>query len=422
MNTALAARTDFPILQRDVHSGTRLVYLDSAATAQRPVSVIDAMVAQDQVHNGAVNRGSHVLAAESTVAVEDARADVAAFVGAVSSEVSWTKNSTEALNSVAYSFLNATLAEKQSGIESPLALHTGDNIVVTRAEHHANLLPWQDLCRKVGIELRWLDILPDGQIDIDTLDAIDSRTRIVAFAHVSNVTGAVSPVPAIVEAARAHGAYTVLDACQSVPHIPVDFHMLGTDFAVFSGHKMLGPTGIGVLYTRRDIADSVPPFLTGGSMIETVTMEKATFAMPPARFEAGTQPVTQIVGLDAAVLYLRNLGMENVQRHEHELTAYALESIKTIDGIRILGPAEATDRVGVIAFDVQGVHPHDVGQVLDAQGIAIRVGHHCAQPIHQHFGVFASSRISFGPYNSKEDIDVFIEALSGVRSYFGVKG
>ncbi|QJC21837.1 SufS family cysteine desulfurase [Arcanobacterium buesumense] len=422
MNTALAPREDFPILNRKIHGGVELVYLDSAATSQRPTSVIEAMADHDRMHNGAVNRGSHVLAGESTVVVEDARTAVAAFVGAFPDEISWTKNSTEALNAIAYTFLNATLDWRITGKDTPLVLYPGDNIVVTRAEHHANLVPWQELARRIGVELRWLDLDEEGQIDIETINVIDTRTRIVGVTHVSNVTGAISPLDVIIPKARQHGAYVVLDACQSVPHLPVDFHALDVDFAAFSGHKMLGPTGIGALYIRRDLGSIMPPFLTGGSMVEVVTMEQTSFAPPPARFEAGTQPVTQIVGLAAGVNYLQQLGMENVVKHERLLTDYALTAMQDISGIRILGPRTSGRRVGVIAFAVDGVHPHDVGQLLDAQGVAIRVGHHCAQPIHQHFGVFASSRISFGPYNTVHDVDIFLDQLARVRSYFGVEG
>lgn len=292
---------------------------------------------------------------------------------------------------------------------------------MTRAEHHANLIPWQELAHRTGVELRWLDLDADGRIDLSTIDVIDDKTAVVAFGHVSNVTGAIAPVSELVACARGHNAFVVLDACQSVPHIPVNFKDLDVDFAVFSGHKMLGPTGIGVLYVKSEIGKVMPPFLTGGSMVEVVTMEKTTFAPPPARFEAGTQPVSQIVGLSRAVQYLTEIGMDNVADHETELTAYALSKIEDIPGIRILGPRQTEHRIGVIAFEVLGVHPHDVGQLLDSSGIAIRVGHHCAQPIHQHFGVSSSSRLSFGPYNTSADVDAFIDALARVRSYFGVE-
>lgn len=417
MRASLAPRDDFPILGRTVQGGAPLVYLDSGATSQKPRAVIDAVVAQELHSNGAVNRGSHTLAAESTIAVENARAKVASFIGARTEEIIWTKNSTEALNLLAYSFMNVSAVPEARG---SFALRPGDNIVITRAEHHANLVPWQQVSERTGVELRWLDLTDDGRIDLATADVIDAHTRVLAFTHVSNVTGAISPVSELVRRGREVGAVVILDACQSVPHMPVNVTELDVDFAVFSGHKMLGPTGIGVLYGRSELVRELPPFLTGGSMVELVTMEKTTFAAPPARFEAGTQPVAQIVGLGAAVDYLTNLGMDAVFQHETELTAYALERIGAIPGIRILGPTDPSMRVGVIAFDVAGVHPHDVGQVLDSRGIAIRVGHHCAQPIHQHFGVFASSRASFGPYNTADDVDALVDALATVRPFFGL--
>lgn len=420
MSACLAPRGDFPILNRTVQDGVSLVYLDSGATSQKPQVVIDAVDRQELYSNGAVNRGSHTLAAESTIAVDSARAKVANFVGVDSDEIVWTKNSTESLNLLTYTFLNVTLGAGDDSARNLFALEPGDNIVITEAEHHANLVPWQQLSERTGVELRWIGLTDDGRLDLDTANVIDERTRVVSFTHVSNVTGAVSPVDQLVSRAREVGAVVILDACQSVPHMPVNFRELDVDFAVFSGHKMLGPTGIGVLYGKRNYLRVMPPFLSGGSMVELVTMEKTTFAQPPSRFEAGTQPVAQIVGLGAAVDYLTNLGMDKVAAHEAELTAYALDKIASIPGVRVLGPIDPADRVGVIAFDVESVHPHDVGQVLDSRGIAIRVGHHCAQPVHHHFGVFASSRASFGPYNSTDDVDAFIGALAEVRPFFGL--
>ncbi|VEI12344.1 cysteine desulfurase [Trueperella bialowiezensis] len=427
-----APREDFPVLQREVQDGVPLVYLDSGATSQKPQAVIDAVVRQETYSNGAVNRGSHTLAAEATVAYEQARESVARLVGAEPEEIVWTKNSTEALNLIAYviddisrgrgqSVLRGGRKQKErlAAIHERLTLRAGDNVVITRAEHHANLIPWQELCIRTGAELRWFDLTDDGRIDL-TDGVIDERTKLVAFTHVSNVTGAISPVRQIVERAREVGALTVLDACQSVPHMPVDFHELDVDFAAFSGHKMLGPTGIGALYGRADLLAAMPPFLFGGSMVEIVRMEATTFARPPARFEAGTQPVAQAVGMGAAANYLLDIGMDEIARHEEELTARALAGLSQIPGVRVLGPTDASERIGVVAFDVAGVHPHDVGQLLDSQGIAIRVGHHCAQPIHQHFGVHASCRASFGPYNTAEEVDVFLAALGRVREYFGV--
>ncbi|QOR46749.1 cysteine desulfurase [Trueperella pecoris] len=430
-----APRADFPALDRVMQGGEKLVYLDSGATSQKPRQVIDAVDCQELYSNGAVKRGSHQLAGEATVAYERARRSVARLVGAEPEEIAWTKNSTEALNLIAYVIDDISrgrgqsvlrggrkLKERLASTQERLTLRPGDNIVITRAEHHANLIPWQELCVRTGAQLRWFELTDDGRLDIErgiSEGLIDERTKVVAFAHVSNVTGAVAPVKRIVELARSVGSLVVLDACQSVPHMPVDFHELDVDFAAFSGHKMLGPTGIGALYGRKELFEAMPPFLFGGSMVEIVTMEKTTFAMPPARFEAGTQAVAQAVGLGVAADYLMKIGMDNVAAHERQLTARALEGIAAIPGVRLLGPADASERSGVVSFDVEGVHPHDVGQVLDAKGIAIRVGHHCAQPVHAHFGVHASSRASFGPYNTLEEVEVFLQALAGVRSFFG---
>lgn len=416
--------TDFPILARPARGGNRLVYLDSAATAQRPIQVIDAEREFLTTRNGAVKRGSHLLAEEATEAYEAAREKVAAFVGGQTDEVVWTKNSTEALNLVAYSLSNAS-AGRGGEAASRLAIGPGDEIVVTRAEHHANLVPWQELCARTGATLKWLDVLPmgtpdQGRLDMATLDVMTERTKVVAFAHVSNVTGAVAPVAEIVAAAKAVGALVVLDACQSVPHFPVDFPSLGVDVAVFSGHKMLGPTGIGALWAKAELLDALPVFMTGGSMVEVVTMESTTYLKAPAKFEAGTQMVSQAVGLGAAVDYLNHVGMENIHAHEVALTERMLAGISKIDGVRVVGPTSSHDRVGAVAFVVEDVHPHDVGQVLDSKGVEVRVGHHCAQPIHQVFDTFASSRASIGPYNTEADVDAFLDALSGVRAYFGV--
>lgn len=416
--------SDFPILARPGRDGTRLVYLDSAATSQRPVQVLDAERQFLVTANGAVKRGSHLLAEEATEAYENARATVASFVGAATDDVVWTKNSTEGLNLVAYSLSNIA-AGRGGEAASPYSVGPGDEIVVTRAEHHANLVPWQELCARTGATLRWLDVVPmggpdQGRLDLSALSVINEKTKVVAFAHVSNVTGAVAPVAEIAAAAKSVGALVVLDACQSVPHFPVDLPSLGVDLAVFSGHKMLGPTGIGVLWGRPEVLDALPPFLTGGSMVEVVTMESTTFLRPPAKFEAGTQMVSQAVGLAAAADYLTAAGMDRVFAHERELTERMLTGIADIPGVRVVGPTTAEDRLGAVAFVVEDVHPHDVGQVLDSKGVEIRVGHHCAQPIHQVFDTFASSRASLGPYNTDADVDAFLDALAGVRPYFGV--
>lgn len=414
MSFSPAPRGDFPILSRTVRGGAPLVYLDSGATSQRPQRVLDAVRAMDVEHNGAVKRGAHQLAEEATVAYEEARVRVARLVGAEPGEIVWTSGTTQSLNLIAYAMSNSTAGR---GPEK-FRLGPGDNVVVTRAEHHSNIVPWQELCLRTGATLRWLDLTADGRIDLDTLSVIDSRTKVVAFTHVSNVSGAISPVAAIVAAAQAVGALTVLDACQSVPHMPVNFKELGVDFAAFSGHKMLGPTGVGALYGRRELLEELPPYQFGGSMIELVTMEETTYADPPARFEAGTQAVAQIVGMGEAATYLSEIGMDKIAAHEAKLTATMIEGIKAVPGVRLLGPAEGAERTGTAAFHVEGVHPHDVGQYLDSLGVAVRVGHHCAQPIHRHFGVFASTRASLGPYNTEEEVGVFLSALAGVRPYF----
>lgn len=415
-------RSDFPILSRKMRNGKSLVYLDSGATSQRPLQVLDAVRQMDMAHNGAVKRGSHLLAEEASLAFEDARATVANFVGVLPEEIVWTSGSTQSINLVAYSIGNASLAHARGEkVDERFVLGPGDGVVITRAEHHANIVPWQELCKRTGASLRFLDVDEEGRIDLSTLDRIDGDTKIVAFTHVSNVTGAISPVREIVAAAHNCGALAVLDACQSVPHMAVNFAELDVDFAVFSGHKMLGPTGIGALFGRSELLQALPPYQTGGSMIEIVTMEEATYADPPAHFEAGTMPVAQAVGMGEAVRYLENAGMDNIAAWESALTKQMIAGLAKLPGVRVLGPANETNRTGAVAFAVDGVHPHDVGQFLDSYGIAVRVGHHCAQPIHKHFGVFASSRASLGPYNTPEEIDFFLQCLGEVRSYFRVE-
>jgi cysteine desulfurase/selenocysteine lyase len=419
MSYSAVPRSDFPILERTVRDGQPLVYLDTGATSQRPRQVLERVWEMDTHFNGAVKRGSHLLAEEATTAYEEARVKVATLVGADPEEIVWTSGSTQSLNLIAYVLSNVAVGRGGTAAQA-LRIGAGDNVVVTRAEHHANLIPWQELCLRTGAQLRWMDLSADGRIDLDTLNVIDEHTRLVAFTHVSNVSGAVSPVSQIVEAARAVGALTVLDACQSVPHMPVDFHSLGVDFAAFSGHKMLGPTGVGALYGRRELLEIMPPYQFGGSMIELVTMEKTTYASPPARFEAGTQPVAQVVGLGAAADYLLAVGMDKIAAHEENLTRRLLDGVSSIPGVRLLGPEDTTNRGGAVSVDVEGVHPHDVGQFLDSKGTAVRVGHHCAQPIHQHFGVYASTRASLGPYNTSDEVDSFLDHLAEVRRYFRV--
>ncbi|GAB2975754.1 SufS family cysteine desulfurase [Actinotalea caeni] len=413
-----AVRADFPLLARTVRDGRPLVYLDTAATSQKPQCVLDAEQDFYERRNAAVHRGAHALAEEATEAYEAARAAVAGFVGVAPGELVWTKNATEAINLVAYAFSNAT-AGRGGDAARRFRLGPGDEVVVTEAEHHANLVPWQELCARTGATLRWLGLTDEGRLDLGTLDVIGERTRVVALTHASNVTGAISPVAEVVAAAHAVGALVVLDACQSVPHLPVDLHALDVDFAAFSGHKMLGPTGVGALYGRRELLEAMPPVLTGGSMVEVVTMTETTYAPPPQRFEAGTQMVAQTVGLRAAVEYLGELGMDAVAAHEAALAQRLLDGVAQVPGVRVLGPSTAEDRLATVAFAVDGVHPHDVGQLLDDAGVAVRVGHHCAQPLHRRLGVAASARASAGVYTSEADVDAFVEALGRVRTFFG---
>lgn len=409
-------RADFPILARTVRDGKRLVYLDSGATSQRPVQVLDAERDFLTTHNAAVHRGAHQLAEEATDAYEDARAAIAEFVGATSETVVFTKNATEAINLVAYTLSD----DRSAALLGGRRLGAGDTVVITELEHHANLVPWQELCRRTGATLKWYGVTDDGRIDLDSLE-LDETVKIVSFTHQSNVTGAVSDVDELVRRARAVGARVVLDACQSVPHAPVDFTALDVDFAAFSGHKMFGPSGVGVLYGKPELLGSLPPFVTGGSMIELVTMETSTYAPAPQRFEAGVPMTSQVVGLGAAVEYLNKIGMDAIAAHEHRLTVYALERLGTIDGLRIIGPQTATERGGAVAFLTEGVHAHDLGQILDDEGVAIRVGHHCAWPLHRRFGVAATARASFAAYNTTAEVDALVDAIVKAQSFFGVR-
>jgi len=402
-------RKDFPILSRTVRDGKPLVYLDSGATSQRPVQVLDAEREFLTTSNAAVHRGAHQLAEEATDAYEDARAAIARFVGAEPDELAFTKNATEALNVVTY-VLGDDRFDRHVG--------PGDEIVITELEHHANLVPWQELARRTGATLRWYGVTDDGRIDLDSLELTDA-VKVVAFTHQSNVTGAVAPVEELVRRARAVGALVVLDACQSVPHMPVDFHALDVDYAAFSGHKMLGPSGVGVLYGKRALLAAMPPFITGGSMIETVTMEATTYAAPPQRFEAGVPMTSQVVGLGAAVRYLEAIGMDAVAAHEHELTTLALELLGAIPGVRIVGPTTAENRGGAVSFVVEGIHAHDLGQILDDEGVAIRVGHHCAWPLHRHFGIAATARASFAVYNTEDEVHALAAAIRRAQEFFG---
>jgi len=407
-----AVRADFPILSRTVREGRPLVYLDSGATSQRPLQVLDAERTFLTEYNAPVHRGAYQIAEEATDAYEDARDAIARFVGARGHEIAFTKNATEALNEVAF-----ILGDPRSG---DLAVGEGDEIVISEVEHHANLVPWQELALRTGATLRWYTATEDGRIDLDSLE-LSEKTKVVALSHQSNVTGAQLDVDEAVRRAHAVGALFVLDACQSVPHMPVDFRALDVDFAAFSGHKMLGPNGVGVLYGKASLLDALPPFLTGGSMIELVTMEKTTFAEVPRRFEAGTQMTSQVVGLGAAVAYLENLGMDAVAAHEHDLTAYALEQLQEIEGVRIIGPTTAEHRGSAVSFVVDGIHPHDLGQVLDDQGICIRVGHHCAWPVHRCLGVQATARASFYIYNTRDEVDALVAGVRHAQDFFGTR-
>ena len=432
-----AIRADFPILARTVRDDRPLVYLDSGATSQKPRQVLDAERDWYERLNAAPHRGAHALSEEGTEAYEAARATIAAFIGARADEVVFTKNATEAINLVAYAFSNASQKPTNSelSVDQPrqepanselsvdrFVLGPGDEVVVTEMEHHANLIPWQELCRRTGATLRWLDVTEDGRLDLSHLhDIVNERTKVLAFAHQSNVLGTINPVDQLVSRAREVGALTVLDACQSVPHMGVDVHALGVDFAAFSGHKMLGPMGIGVLWGRAELLDAMPVFLTGGSMIETVTMEGATYAPVPQKFEAGVPNAAQAIGLAAACDYLTDLGMDRVAAHEHALAERLLTALATRPWVRVVGPTDLTDRGGAVSFVVDGVHAHDVGQVLDAAGVAVRVGHHCAWPLHRTMKAAATTRASFAAYNTASEVDALVAALDTVPQAFGLE-
>jgi cysteine desulfurase / selenocysteine lyase len=413
-----AIRSDFPILGRTVRDDRQLVYLDSGATSQRPRQVLDAERYFLEVSNAAVHRGAHQLAEEATDAYEDARAKIARFVGVSADEVVFTKNATEGINLVAYAMSNSATAGPEA---ERFRLGPGDEVVVTEMEHHSNLVPWQQLCQRTGATLRWFDVTDEGRLDLSDVDSvITERTKLVAFVHQSNVVGTVNPAESIVRRAHGVGALVVLDACQSVPHAPVDLGQLDVDFAVFSGHKMLGPSGVGVLYGRRELLAAMPPFLSGGSMIEMVHIDHSSFAAPPQRFEAGVPMTSQVVGLGAAVDYLSVVGMERIAAHEHRLTELALRELSAIDGVRIIGPTDTEHRGGAVSFVVDGVHPHDAGQVLDSQGVEVRVGHHCAWPLHRKMGVPATVRASFYLYNELDEVKVLVDAVRESQRFFGV--
>lgn len=420
-----AIQADFPILSRKVRDGKKLVYLDSGATSQKPKQVLDAERDFYEQRNSAVHRGAHQLAEEATDAYELARKKIAYFVGAKPNEIVFTKNATEAINLVAYAFLNATL-KAQFGKPLPdgaqkFVLKQGDEILVTEMEHHANLIPWQELADKTEVKLRWIGLTDDGRLDLSNLaQLLNSKTKIFSLTHQSNLLGTINDIDTIVKAAKAVDALVLLDACQSVPHMPVDVEKLGVDFLTWSGHKMLGPLGIGCLWGRSELLASMPPFITGGSMIETVTMEGSTFAAPPARFEAGVPMAAQAVGLAAAVDYLSAIGMEKVAAHEHALTKLAIKELLQIPGVRIIGPTNTDNRGSAISFVVDGLHPHDVGQVLDNNGIAVRVGHHCAWPVCRRYEVPATTRATFYIYNDDSDVFALRDGIIAAQKFFGV--
>ncbi|GMA39506.1 cysteine desulfurase [Mobilicoccus caccae] len=403
--------------------GKPLVYLDSGATSQKPRVVLDAERDFYEHHNAAVHRGAHQLAEEATDAYETARERIGAFIGAPAREIVFTRNGTDAINLVAYALSNAAAPGALDGVDPALAerlrIGPGDEVCVTAMEHHANLVPWQEFCRRTGATLRWIDVDESGELDLASAP-ITEATKLVAFTHVSNVLGTLVDVAAIVEQARAVGALTVLDACQSVPHLPVDVATLGVDFLAFTGHKVLGPSGIGVLWGRYDLLEALPPYVTGGSMIELVRIDSSTYAAPPQRFEAGVPMTAQAVGLGVACEYLSAIGMERVAAHDRDLVAHTLDRLAERPWVRVLGPTDPDRRVGAVSFVVDGVHPHDVGQILDDSGVAVRTGHHCAWPLHRALRVPASTRVSFSVYTTREEIDAFVEALDRVPAIFGV--
>ena len=406
-------RKDFPIFERTIRDGKRLVYLDSGATSQKPWVVINAESAFYSKHNAAVHRGAHQLAEEATDAYEGAREIVAKFIGGQESEIIFTKSATESINAIAYAMGNAEPGNR-------FALTSSDSIVVTEMEHHANLIPWQQLAKRTGAELKWFNVTQDCRLDLSNIDqVITANTKVVAITHQSNVLGTINPLDAIVKRAHEVGAVVVLDACQSVPHMSVDVAALGVDFLAFSGHKAVGPTGVGVLWGKAELLDELPPFLTGGSMIENVTMTSATWAPVPQKFEAGVPNMAQAVGLGAACKYLLDIGMDAVREHEIAITGYALEKISAIEGIRIVGPLENVSRGAVVSFTLADIHPHDIGQYVDSQGVAVRTGHHCAWPLARAMNVPATTRASFYLYNDEHDVDALVEALLGAQKYFG---
>jgi cysteine desulfurase/selenocysteine lyase len=408
-----AVRADFPVLTREVN-GRPLVYLDNASSSHKPRQVLDAERAFVEQHYSNVHRGVHTLSQEATDAYEAARVTVAGFLGAADAhEVVFTKNATEAYNLVAYSFGNAAAGSR-------FAIGPGDEVCVTEMEHHSNLVPWQMLCERSGATLRWIPLTDDGRLDLSDLDTlVNERTKVLAFVHVSNILGTENPVDVLVRRAREVGAFTVLDGAQSAPHAPVDVQALGVDFFVLTGHKMLAPSGVGVLWGRRELLDAMPPFLGGGSMIEVVQMGGSTYAPAPERFEAGTPVISQAVALAAACDYLQGVGLERIRAHEQLLTARLLDGIRDLSGVSVIGPDSMERRGAAVSFAIDGVHPHDVGQSLDELGIAVRVGHHCAAPVCRRYGVPATTRASSYLYNTEAEIDVLLAGIAQVQQFWG---
>ena len=403
-------RRDFPIFERTIRDGKKLVYLDSGATSQKPLSVIEAEGNFYKFHNAAVHRGAHQLAEEATDAYEGARTKVANFLGAKEEEIVFTKSATESLNLIAYAMGNAAPGTR-------FGLNSKNSIVVTEMEHHANLIPWQQLAARTGSQLSWFEVTPEGRLDLSNINSVITEdTKVVALTHQSNVLGTINPLDAIIKRAHEVGAVVVLDACQSVPHMPIDVKTLGVDFVTFSGHKAVGPTGIGVLWSS--VLNELPPFLFGGSMIETVTMTSATWAPAPRKFEAGVPNMAQAVGLGAAIDYLTKIGMDAIFEHEVQLTGYLIKGLLAIPELSIVGPNNTDSRGGSVSFTVGQIHPHDLGQYLDSQGVAVRTGHHCAWPLTRKLGVPATTRASLYLYNDESDCDALFEAIVGAQKYF----
>jgi len=409
----VAIRRDFPIFLRTIRDGKKLIYLDSGATSQKPQSVIDAEVDFYRFHNAAAHRGAHQLAEEATELFEDSRQVVASFLGATANEIVFTKSATESLNLLAYAFSNAEPGSR-------FAIGPEHSIVVSEMEHHANLIPWQQLAKRSGAELTWFGVTPDGRLDQSNIDSlITKKTKIVAITQQSNMLGTINDLSAIISKAHAVGAIVIVDACQSIPHLPVDVKELGADFLTFSGHKALGPTGVGVLWGRYDLLNDLPPFLFGGSMIENVTMTDATWAEAPRKFEAGVPNMAQVIGLAAGLKYLQTIGLKAIHDHEKDLTSYLLSELGKIEGLVVVGPKDPDLRGGTVSFTVNGIHPHDLGQYLDSLGIAVRTGHHCAWPLTRALGVPATTRASLYLYNDRADLDALVNGIKDAKKYFG---